>query len=35
MADLEDARLGLAKKSPKEIFDHIIAQYAKIIIPMQ
>ena len=25
LAELEDARLGLAKKSPKEIFDHVIS----------
>ena len=35
LAKFEDAHLGLAKKLPKEIFDHFISQYAKITIPMQ
>ena len=25
LAELEDVRLGLAKKTPKEIFDHVLA----------
>ena len=34
LAKLEDACLGLGKKMPKEILDHVIAHYAKITIPM-
>ena len=29
----EDTWFGLAKKTSKEIFDHVITQYVKIIIP--
>ena len=35
LAKLEDPQLGLAKKFPKDIFDHGIARYAQNTIPMQ
>ena len=35
LAKLEETRLVLSKKTPKEIFDQVIPLYAKITIPMQ
>ena len=35
LAELEDAHSGLAKKMRKEIFDNVIALYAKVTIPMR